>query len=233
MNDKTKIRRRTACATILAGGSLLLPSRALAQRGRRRTVRGRAPLSFQNSDFYDSDGAFNAEAAKEIYLEMLRRAHYPIPENPKEKMYAKDWGLGEFTNIGLGGFVWVDSQEHNYCALEMILLPGQMVPEHWHVADEAAGIGIKMESWHIRWGQTFAYGEGEPTANLAVTPPESQKEFITALHETPLGVGEVAGLTKHLEKHWQQAGPQGCILTEPSNYHSDHCMRYTDPNIEV
>ncbi len=41
----------------------------------------------------------------------------------------------------------------------------------------------------------------------------------------------MTGLSKPLEKHWQQAGPQGCILTEPSNYHSDDLMRYTNPKL--
>ena len=233
MNMDQRIRRRTACAALLGvGGGLVLPGTTSAKAPARQ-LRVKAALNYKNSDFYHSDGTFDADAAKDVYLEMLKLAGYPIPKDPKPRMYAKDWGLGEFVNIGLGGFVWVNSKEANYCALEMLLLPGQMIPEHWHVADEANGIGVKMESWHVRWGKTYAYCEGEPTAKMSVKPPASQKAYITALCETPLGVGEVAGLSKPLEKHWQQAGPQGCIITEPSNFHSDACMRYTNPNIKA
>jgi len=122
-------------------------------------------------------------------------------------IFAKDWGLGQFTEIGLGGIFWINDKKYNYTSLEMYLLPNQMIPEHWHVGDPAAGIGVKMESWHVRWGKTYTYGEGKPTAKLSVKVPKSQAKYVTALKETPLEVGQVTGLTKPLEKHWQQAGP--------------------------
>ena len=147
--------------------------------------------------------------------------------------WPKDWGLGRFVEIGLGGIFWVNDKQYNYACLEMFLLPNQMIPEHWHIGDEPNGVKVKMESWHVRWGKTYTYGEGEPTPALSVKVPQSQAKYVTALRETPLEVGEVAGLKKPLEKHWQQAGPEGCILTEPSNFHRDDLMRYTNPTIKV
>ncbi len=228
MNQDIPIARRTLCAAVFGlGGGLLLPGRSLAQRDRRP----KWPVRFSNGDFYDSDGTFNDEAAKDAYLLMLKAAGYPIPKDLRENMFAKDWGQGQFLKIGLGGIFWINDKKSNYTSLEMFLLPNQMIPEHWHVGDEADGIGVKMESWHVRWGKTYTYGEGEPTARRSVKVPQSQAEHVTALKETSLEVGQVTGLSKPLEKHWQQAGPQGCILTEPSNYHSDDLMRYTNPKL--
>ncbi len=231
MSQEIKIKRRTACASLLGLGGLLVAGKVLA-RPRRRVVKCPA-LSYKNSDFYNADGTFNADAAKDVYLAMLRAAGYPLFKNARERMWAKDWNTGEFTNVGLGGFIWVNNKDANYCALEMILLPNQMIPEHWHVGDKEAGIGVKMESWHVRWGNTYTYGEGPKTEKMSVTPPKSQAGTLTALCENPLGVGDVGGITKPLEKHWQQAGPRGCIMTEPSNYHSDALMRYSNPDIKA
>ncbi len=90
----------------------------------------------------------------------------------------------------------------------------------------------KLESWTVRYGTTFAYGEGEPTPRLSVTLHEKEKPFLTVMHETPLRPGEVTGIRKPLEKHWQQAGPEGCILTETSTYHTPAAVRFTNPAIK-
>jgi D-lyxose ketol-isomerase len=204
---------------------------AVGQPLRRVRTRPRPTLSYTNADFYQSDGAFDVDAAKDVYLDLLKLAGYPIPKRLRAEMFAKDWNTGRFTEIGLGGIFWINDKKWNYTSLEMFLLPNQMIPEHWHVGDDANGIPIKMESWHVRWGKTYTYGEGEPTEKLSVKVPDSQAKFVTALHETPLGVGDVGGLKKPLEKHWQQAAPSGCILTEPSTYHRDDLMRYTNPEL--
>ena len=125
-----------------------------------------------------------------------------------------DFGLGHFTEVGAGGMFWVNNQKDNYASLDIFLLPGQMIPEHWHVPLPAENVAVKMESWHVRWGSTCTYGEGEPTEKLAVKIPECQQKFITVRHEKVLTLGEVTGLTRPQQKHWQQAGSEGAIVTE-------------------
>ena len=112
MNKDTKIARRTLCATMLGlGGGLLLPRRSFAARARGR----KWPVKFANSDFYDSDGTFNVDAAKDAYLVMLKAAGYPgqvasilwtVSFNP-----AIDQRLG---NARLGGVRLARTIEH-YC----------------------------------------------------------------------------------------------------------------------
>ncbi len=127
---------------------------------------------------------------------------------------------------------WVNNQKDNYASLEIFLLPGQMIPEHWHVPLPAENVPVKMESWHVRWGSTCTYGEGQPTAKLAVKIPECEEKYVTVRREKVLKLGEVTGLTRPEQKHWQQAGPEGAIVTETSTFHSGAAVRFTDPRIK-
>jgi D-lyxose ketol-isomerase len=210
------------------GGGLLLGAAAEATGG---SVAAPA-FCYRNSDFYDPAGKFNQEAAKAIYLKFLALANYPISDNLRQNLWVTDFGLGRFTEIGLAGVFWVNNKKDNYTSLEMLLLPNQMVPEHWHVALPAEGVAAKMESWHVRWGSTFTYGEGEPTAKLAVAIPAGEEKYITVRREKELRLGEVTGISRPEEKHWQMAGFQGAIITETSTYHTSAAVRFTNPNIK-
>ena len=237
MTHKTKLGRREALVGILGAGGVLAAGTAAAQPPRRvgvavATTTAAAPLKRPNSYYYGPDGKFDEAKAKEAVLAMLRAANYPISENLKQNMWVADFGLGRFAEVGLGGMFWVNNQQDNYTSLEMFLLPDQMIPEHWHVPLPDQKVPVKMESWHVRWGSTYTYGGGEPTAKLAVKIPESEAEFVTVRKEKMLKVGEVTGITKPEEKHWQQAGPQGAIITETSTFHSGAAVRFTNPKIK-
>jgi D-lyxose ketol-isomerase len=231
MRNDRKIGRRAACATVLGvgGGLLLAGDAAAAPRANRRRVVAAAP---SNADFYDAQGKFKPEAAKGAYLRFLEAAQYPISDRLRKEMWMADCGLGHFTEVGFGGMFWVNNQKDNYTSLEMFLLPGQMIPEHWHVPLPAENVPVKMESWHVRWGSTYTYGEGEPTEKLGVKIPECEEKYVTVRHEKVLKLGEVTGLTRHEQKHWQQAGPEGAIVTETSTFHSGAAVRFTDPQIK-
>jgi len=201
-------------------------------RSRRPARRARAPLSFENRDFYGPDGKFNAEAAKSAYLKMAAQFGYPLTERMRKDLAVTDFGLGHFTDVGLAFVAWVNDKNAGYASLEVFLLPNQMIPEHWHVALPEQKVAAKMESWLVRYGSTFAYGEGEPSKEPSVKIHECQAKYVTVKHETPIRPGEVAGVGKPMEKHWQQAGPAGCILTEMSTFHSGEAVKFTDPKIK-
>jgi D-lyxose ketol-isomerase len=231
MSKDLNIGRRAACATVLGIGSgLLLAGDASAAPLLRRRVVVSAALN--NADFYDAQGKFKPEAAKAAYFRFLEAAPYPIPERLRKEIWVSDFGLGRFTEVGLGGMFWVNNQKDNYTSLDFFLLPGQMIPEHWHVPLPAENVPVKMESWHVRWGSTYTYGEGEPAAKLGVKIPECEEKYVTVRHEKALKLGDVAGLTRPEQKHWQQAGPEGTIVTETSTFHSGAAVRFTDPRIK-
>ena len=59
----------------LAGGV----SRAAAEPAQETAVK-----TYQSSDFYDADGKFLADVAREAYCDMFRRFHYPSPTRSKK-----------------------------------------------------------------------------------------------------------------------------------------------------
>ena len=67
---------------------------------------------------------------QEAYFDMMAAYGYPVPESLRTNMWATDFGLGDFVNVGMAGIFWVNSQEAGYFAHEIYLLPGQMIVEH-------------------------------------------------------------------------------------------------------
>jgi len=232
---KRSISRRSACAAMLGvGGAVLAAGRlpGAERRGLLRRAAGTAQPALKNADFYGADGKFNAEAAKDAYFAMFKRFGYPYSDELRKTMWVTDFGLGRFLEVGMAGNFWINSQEYNFTSLEMFLLPDQMIPEHWHVALDAEKVPGKMEVWHVRHGSTFTYGEGPATPQIGVKIHESEKPFVTVMNETPLRVGQVVGIKNIGEKHWQQAGPQGAVITETSTFHSGAAVRFTNPKIK-
>ncbi len=232
MTRPAKLNRRKACAVLLGTGVGLASAPVLAQSAAGVAKKGAKAPEFKNADFYGPDGKFDADKAKAAYLALLQHYAYPVNDTVRKEMFVTDFGLGHFTEVGLGGVVWMSEKKGNYTSIEVFLLPGQMIPEHWHVPLEAEGVGVKMESWVVRYGSTHTFGEGEATAKPGVKVHACQAKHVTAMHETVLKPGQSTGIKKALEKHWQQAGPEGCILTEVSTYHDGGAVRFTDPNIK-
>lgn len=232
MKQALPIERRTACTTMLGvGGTLLLGAQSSATPSHPLGNRA-AELRCENSDFYDQGGQFLEDAAKEAYTRLMNAAGFPISDFVRQNLWVADFGLGRFTEVGLGGVFWLNEKKWNYASVEMFLLPNQMIPEHWHVAIESEGVTAKMESWVVRYGTSYACGEGEPTEYLQAKIHEREAQNITVKNETVLSVGQVTGLTRPLEKHWQQAGPQGAIVTEVSTYHAGDAVKFTNPEIK-
>jgi D-lyxose ketol-isomerase len=201
-------------------------------RARKIAVPRAAMPPLNNADFYGPDGKFNEEAAKNAYFDLVKFFNYPINDTIRQTIFVSDMGLGKFTEVGLAAAVVINEKDGNYAALEIFLLPNQMIPEHWHVALENEGVTAKRESWFVRYGTTFTYGVGEPTDPITVKIPECQKEFVTVRSEKQLKPGESTGIANALDKHWQLAGPEGCIMTEVATYHDGAAVRFTDPNVK-
>ena len=188
--------------------------------------------TYNNADFYTPDGKFNEEAAKKAYFDLMEYYNYPVNETTRKNLFVSDMGLGKFTEVGLGVVIMINEPQGNYAALEIFLLPNQMIPEHWHVGLPEADVKEKLESWVVRYGTTFTYGVGDATDPIAVKIPDCQKDLITVRHELQLKPGESTGVAKAGDKHWQLAGPEGCILTEVATYHDGKAVRFADPNVK-
>jgi hypothetical protein len=118
-----------------------------------------------------------------------------------------------------------------YFAHEIYLLPGQMIVEHRHrkVPEGPA----KMETWHVRYGMVYTFGEGEPTVDLPCKLPESQlrRTGITVRHCTPLQEGEITSLNRLEAPHFMIAGPEGAIVSEYASPHYGSALEFTNKTV--
>jgi D-lyxose ketol-isomerase len=114
--------------------------------------------------------------------------------------------------------------------LDIYLLPGQMLPEHWH--EKPAALPQKMEGWLVRHGLSHIVGEGEPNLGTGVIVPGVHMGGATLTkHEVVARPGDFVPLAKLGTRHWQLGGPCGAIITEVANVHSTGAVRHSDPKI--
>jgi len=168
------------------------------------------------------------EELKEKSYQMLKEAGIVITEEEYKNMEAVDVGLGIPEIIGLQIVVYVNNER--YCAKELIMLPGQICPEHKHPPISETNPG-KQETFRCRWGEVYLYVPGEPTENPKAKLPEDRKKYFTVWHEIILKPGEQYTIPPNT-LHWFQAGKDGAIVSEFSSQSIDETDIFTDPDIK-
>lgn len=210
--------------------SLLKAAGSLAGLGLTGSALGaaRSGLKFTNADFNSADGQFQVEKAKDAITALCRHHGYPVFPGMRDKLWISDYGLSRFAELGLAACVFVNNVEDRYMLLDLFILPGQMLPEHWHVA--ADGLPEKREGWLVRWGTSHIVGLGSPNLGPDVVVPKCHwGGRVTVEHETVAGPGTFVPLAKPESRHWQFGGPEGAIVTEVANVHANAGVRHTDP----
>ena len=187
-----------------------------------------------NKDFYNN-GEFDGAKGKQAYFDMMKRFGYPIMESFKgERLWAIDFGLGDFTNAGMGGVFWINEnhEKGGYLGHEIFLLPGQMIVEHAHVNWKTCP--PKRESWLIRHGSVYSFSVQDKPKGFpkGVEVPKSQKEFLTCNSAILVPEGGVDTLNKGEAKHFIMAGPEGAIVTEFATFHDNEALRFSNPNVK-
>jgi len=226
MSDNHAINRRNL---LKAAGATGLSLAVLTSQARAAKVRKRAALKFNNDDFYTADGKFDPEAAKDAYIRLMKYHRYPLFEGLRDRLWVSDYGIGEFTKLGLGAICFINDEESSYLGQDLYLLPGQMLPEHYHLKTDKCP--PKMEGWHVRHGISYVYGEGDPPKKLKAAIPESQKEYVTVTGETILKPGQSCKLNRMTAHHWQFGGPEGAIVTEYGTFHDNDGVRHHNPKL--
>jgi hypothetical protein len=198
--------------------------------------------------FYKADGSFDAVAAKEAYLAMMRSFGYPIQDVLKtDALWVCDFVQRDYEKLGMAGIFWINAEStyggsgakaykgkfakenFGYLGHEIYLLPGQMLPEHSHTGGEK-GFGPKMESWHVRYGEVEFFGEykGAGDEKPIGEMPASER---------PWGYGQPWFKSKYVARrtaksgrlytlhdpeswHFQRAGAQGAIVSEYATFHN-------------
>jgi len=183
--------------------------------------------TYKSEEFYDADGTFLEDTAREAYWDMFRRFGYPISEKLKAEMWILDFGLSDFARVGMAGIFWLNRQDYNYFGHEIYLLPGQMIPEHNHLATDKGD--PKMESWQPRRGMIYTFGEGDPTPEYLDKIPPSQRDLVKSRCCKPLGIDELGDLNRLTAWHFMVAGPEGALVTEYGTFHDMDGLRFSNP----
>ena len=138
-----------------------------------------------------------------------------------------DCGLGEIETLGLQLVVYVNTTR--CCAKELVMFANQVFPEHRHppVGDDPG----KEETFRCRQGEVYLYVEGPATPHPRGTPPPARAAYFSVWHEVVLRPGEQYTLQPNV-KHWFQAGPDGCIVSEFSTRSRDELDIFSDPDIQ-
>jgi len=187
-------------------------------------------IGFDNASFYGPDGKFNEDKAKDAYIALMTYHGYPVYKNMREEIWVSDYGTGQFAKLGLGARMWVNNETDRYMLMDVYLLPNQMLPEHWHLKGETNP--AKLEGWLIRHGLSHVVGEGEPNLSKEVVIPKCHMNGeATTAHATVCGPGDFAPLNRVGARHWQFAGPEGAIITEVANVHTNDAVRHSDQAI--
>jgi D-lyxose ketol-isomerase len=217
-----------AAGTAALGGALTQAKETTTMNPKKVTL-----PDYQNAGFY-KDGEFQQEAAKKAYLDMMKSHGYDLHLENESKwaspFWVTDFGLGDFVNVGMGGVFWINSQESNYFAHEIFLLPGQMIVEHSHEATAKAK--PKMESWHTRHGSIHCMGETGGELPAGVVLPQSQEKFISVKKCTEVPSGGMLTLNRVLAKHFMIGGPSGAIVSEYASFHDNDGLRFTNPGVK-
>jgi len=186
-------------------------------------------IQFENEQFY-TDGKFDVEKGKDGVLALCSYYGYPIFPGMREGLWVSDYDTGEFMKLGLAAYMFINNEEDRYMLMDLFLMPGQMLPEHWHV--EGEGNPAKREGWLVRWGKSHIVGIGEPNLSDEVVVPECHwGGKVTTEHETIATPGMFVPLAKVGTRHWQFAGPEGAIITEVANVHTNSAVRHSDPEM--
>ncbi len=219
------MKRRTLLQMTAAGAGLTaMQTVAQAESKNRKKKR----LTFRNKSFY-TDGKFDVEKGKDAIIKLCEYHGYPIFPDLREKLWVSDYNTGQFTELGLAACLFVNNEKDRYMLMDLFLLPGQMLPEHWHLDGETNP--AKREGWLIRWGKSYVVGQG--TDNLATFPqitiPKCHMNGQTLTkHVVAATPGMFVPLAEVKTRHWQYGGLEGAIITEVANVHTDSAVRHSD-----
>lgn len=223
-------RRALLKATASTVGLSLAGSAVTRGQAPESRPSGKAALRFPNEQFYDGNGRFLVEKAKDAIVALCHYHGYPIFSGLREKLWVSDYGKGRFTQLGLAAYAFVNNEEDRYMLMDLFLLPHQMLPEHWHL--EGGKNPAKREGWLVRWGLSHIVGIGEPNLSKEVVIPACHLGGqVTTRHATIATPGVFVKLAKVGTPHWQYAGPEGAIVTEVANVHTDAAVRHSDPEV--
>lgn len=189
-------------------------------------------IYFDNSYFYDKDGKFIEERAKDAIIALLEFHDYTLFEGIRDRIFVMDYNSGNFSQVGLSGIMYENNKKNMYMLLDIFLLPNQMLAEHWHV--DGVDTPAKREGWLVRSGISYIAGVGEDNMSKfpeVKIPKVHMNGTVHSKHIIKAGPGDFENLKVVKSKHWQMAGKDGAIITEVANYADGDAVKRSDPKM--
>ena len=224
MSSRGNLNRRSLLKTAGSLASLA----AVGGAASAAETAGKPRLRFTNADFNGKDGKFVVDKGKDAILQLCKYHGYPIFPGLRDNLWITDYATGQFAQLGLAAYLFVNNEEDRYMMLDIFLLPHQMLPEHWHIA--GGKNPAKREGWLVRWGSCHIVGIGEPNLSKDIVIPKCHcGGKVSVEHEVLATPGRFVKLAQVESRHWQYAGPEGAIITEVANVHTNNAVRHSDP----
>ena len=154
------------------------------------------------------------------------KAGIVLTQQEKESIEVADFGLNLVAQVGLQLVVYVNTDR--VCAKEMVLLPGQVCPEHRHVPTN--GQEGKEETFRCRYGKVYLYTDEESDMTAEQIHVDLPGTKVTVFHETILNPGEQYTILPGT-LHWFAAGEEGAVISEFSTHSTDETDFFTDEKI--
>ena len=228
MENQNMMSRRALMTSAGCGLGLAAVAAGRIATGGPPTEDNKQLLKFNNAELYGADGSLQEVKAKKAILRLCEYHKYPVFPDLEKNLWVSDYGLGKFTTLGLAACIFCNNVEDRYMIMDLFILPGQMLPEHWHL--ESEGNPAKREGWLVRWGMSHIVGIGEPNLGSDVVVPECHwGGKVTTKHEVVAKPGMFVPLAQVESPHWQLGGPEGAIITEVANVHTGAGVRHSDP----
>lgn len=164
--------------------------------------------------------------ARKRALAYMEKAGVVLSEKEKEAISVADFGLSDLERQG--GQILTFFNTERLSAKVIVLLPWQILPEHWHPAINK-DVG-KEEIMRVRWGEVYLYVPGEPTSQPKAKIPPGEEKHFTVWHEVILNPGDQYILQPQVV-HWFQAGPEGAVIDDYSSTARDLQDWFTNPKI--
>jgi hypothetical protein len=229
---------------------------AVLQQGCTTTGAEKMVSVGEKSAFYES-GAMRVEKVRQAYFDMFDRFDYPVPDVLKsDSFWVCDFNQGDVLGLGMGGIFWINEKgqyksagsgnyagkfgdgQYGYLLHEIFLLPGQTLPEHCHLGGPE-GCGPKMESWQVRYGEVWFYGEYQHGDEILISDlPEGQRpwgsdqDWFKSKYIVRRDAKRNQMYTLHDPESWhgQVAGKEGAIVTEVATFHNH--VTFSKPGME-
>lgn len=242
------IFKKTALVTCVISAAASLSSCSTTSTPGEKTM-----TNYESSHFY-TDDKLDIEQTKEAYYELMSSFNYPIyPALKTDNFWVCDFKQKDMSEMGMAGIFWMNEKgtygevgnkkykgkykadQYGYLGHELYLLPNQALPEHFHLGGNEE-CGPKMESWQVRYGSVRFYAELKfEGAKLIADLPKAElpwgygEAWFTSVYYVDAVAGDVVKLGDPQSRHFQQAGPQGAIVTEYGTYHND--VRFSKPGL--